>query len=156
MRSISQFSGEITISALTPQFWKWNMWTDVTSQSHIHCRTWCSISHNELMCVHTHTVSEYLLTVHSPYIYYFNIGNQNNKKYWTVPLFPQILIRLIDKSVPAIHDIFCLHGEEMRTSCLQPPRHICCHCITMWEMCSFDVFFWSFKRYLVINKSANQ
>lgn len=85
MKSISQFSGEITISTVTPQFWKWNMWTDVTSQSCIHCRTWCSISHNELKCVHTQTVSKYLLRVHSPYTYYFNIGNQNNKKYLDSP-----------------------------------------------------------------------
>lgn len=117
MKSISQFSGEITILTVTPQFWKWNMWTDVTSQSCNHFRTWYSISHTELKCVHTQTVSKYLQWVHRPYIYYFTIGNQNNKKYWTVPLSLYIIIRLIAISVPAIYDIFCLQGEEMRTSC---------------------------------------
>jgi len=105
MKSISQFSGENTISTVTPQFWKWNIWTNVTSQSCNHCRTWCSISHTELKCVHTQTVSKYLERDHSPHIYYFTVGNQNNKKYWTVPLFLYIINRLTDKSVPAIHDI---------------------------------------------------
>jgi len=156
IKSISQFSGEITILTVTPQFWKWNMWTDVTSQSCNHFRTWCSISHIELQCVHTQTVSKYLQRVHRPYIYYFTIGNQNNNKYCIVPLSLYIIIRLIAKSVPAIHDIFCLRGEEIRTSCWQPPRHVCFHCIIMWKMYPFDVLFWSFKWHLVINKSENQ